>query len=150
MCLERSHRAWKKNWKRWKSEEESKLSRLQHYWNRSKYLKVSWRLEETCYHLNSNKRPSANASVKTLLEKKKKLGNTGRGHHKTWGDERKIKRIPQENQKTSRNQTTLQKSYQRDKYTGCPPRKIVGTILKVDQKGSLINGPKNKETYDNA
>ena len=30
--------------------------------------------------------------------------------------------IPQENEKSTQNQTTSQKSYQRDKYVGCSPR----------------------------
>ena len=44
---------------------------------------------------------------------------------------RKEKRIHLENKKTTRNQTIKQKSHQRDEYLGCPPRKILGTILKV-------------------
>ena len=32
------------------------------------YWEESWRLEETCYHLNSSERPSANAVVKNSNE----------------------------------------------------------------------------------
>ena len=37
---------------------------IQDYKNRPKYCEESWRLEETCYHLNSSEEPSANAGVK--------------------------------------------------------------------------------------
>ena len=46
-------------------------------------------------------------------------------------------KIPQENQKTTRNQTTWQKSHQRDKYQGYPPHKILGTILNVLEKKKI-------------
>ena len=42
------------------------------------------------------------------------------------------------------------KSHQRDKYLGCPSRKILGTILKVDQRRTSTNGPGNKKTHDDA
>ena len=35
-----------------------------HYWDQSEYWEEFWRLEETCGHLNSGERPSANADVK--------------------------------------------------------------------------------------
>ena len=61
------------------------------------------------------------------------LGNIGRGHHPASGDERKdSKRVPQENEKTTQNQTVLQKPHQRDKHLGCPPCKILGTIFNVE------------------
>ena len=42
------------------------------------------------------------------------LGNIGSGHHQTCREERKNwKRISWENEKTTRNQTTLQKSYRK-------------------------------------
>ena len=41
-------------------------------------------------------------------------------------------------------------SSQMDKYLGYPPRKILGTILEVDQRRTLINGLKNKKTNDHA
>ena len=47
-----------------------------------------------------------------------------------------------------RNQTLHQKSHQRDKYLGCPPRKILGTILEVDERRTPLNGPENKKTDD--
>ena len=47
--------------------------------------------------------------------------------------EKNYKRVSQESEKTTRNQTTWQKSHQRDKYLGCPPRKILGMILKEDE-----------------
>ena len=50
---------------------------------------------------------------------------------------REKKRILQENEKTTQNQTTLQKPHQRDEYLSCPPCKILGTILKVDKLGDL-------------
>ena len=44
------------------------------------------------------------------------------------------KRIPQENEKTTRNQTTLQEFHQRDKYLDCPPYKLLKTIIKMDER----------------
>ena len=32
----------------------------------------------------------------------------------------------------------------------CPPRKILGNIIKVDQRRTSINGSENKKTHDNA
>ena len=61
--------------------------------------------------------------------------------------EMKIKKIPQENEETSQNPTILQKS-QRDKYQGCLPHKILGTILKVDERRTPTNRPENKKTID--
>ena len=43
--------------------------------------------------------------------------------------EKKILEIPHDNVKTPGNHTTEQKSHQMGKYTGCPARKILGTIL---------------------
>ena len=58
------------------------------------------------------------------------------------GRERKyLKRIPQENEKTTQNQTTKQKSHQRDKH--------LVTILKMDGKRTSTNGPENKKTHAN-
>ena len=62
----------------------------------------------------------------------------------------KWKRIPQENEKTIRNQTVLLKSHQRDKHLSCPPRKTLGIILKVDEGKISTNVPKNKKTHDDA
>ena len=51
-------------------------------------------------------------------------------------------------QESSRNQTTLQKSHQSDKYEGCSSRKILGTILKMDVRRSSTNRNENKKTHD--
>ena len=40
--------------------------------------------------------------------------------------------------------------HQRDKHLGCPPRKRVGTILKVDEKRTSINGQESKKTHEDA
>ena len=63
------------------------------------------------------------------------LGNIGRGYHQTSRNERKkLKRVvSQENEKTTRNETMLQKSHQRDKRLGCPSCEILGSILGVDE-----------------
>ena len=58
------------------------------------------------------------------------------------------KKKPLENEKTTWHQTTLQKSSQRDKYLCCPPHKLLGTILKVDEGRTSTNGLENKKTHD--
>ena len=35
-----------------------------------------------------------------------------------------------------------------DEYLGCPPSKILGTIIKVDQRRTSTNGADNKKTND--
>ena len=40
-------KAWKRVWNVWKSEAESRSSKLQHCWNRPKYREESWRLAVT-------------------------------------------------------------------------------------------------------
>ena len=45
----------------------------------------------------------------------------------------------QEQEKAIQNETTLQEPYKRDKYMGCPPRKILGTIL---EKREMTHGGK--------
>ena len=45
-------------------------------------------------------------------------------------------------------QTTKQKSHQKDKYLSCPPRKMLRTILKVDERRTLTNEPENKKAHD--
>ena len=61
------------------------------------------------------------------------LWDIGSRHHQTSGNERKFfKRVSQKNQKITRDKILLQEPCQRDKYLGCPPRKILGTILEVD------------------
>ena len=63
---------------------------------------------------------------------------------------KKLKRIFQESDKTTRNQTISQKSHQKDKHLCCLLSKILGTILKVDERRTSTNGPKNKKTHDDA
>ena len=58
------------------------------------------------------------------------------------------KRISQEKEKTTRNQTIQQKSHYRDKNLGCHPSKILGNILKVDEGKTSTNGLENKKTID--
>ena len=55
----------------------------------------------------------------------------------------------QENEKTIRNQTTKQKSHQKDKHLGCSPCKILWAILELDKGRTSTNGPENKKTNDN-
>ena len=52
--------------------------------------------------------------------------------------EMKEKRIPQENEEATRNQTTSQKSY----------HKILEAILKVDERKASTNGPEKNKTND--
>ena len=63
-----------------------------------------------------------------VLRKKRNLqilGNIGSGHHQTGGNERKkLKRLSQENEKTTGSQTIWQKSHQMKKRRGCPPCQI--------------------------
>ena len=60
------------------------------------------------------------------------------------------KRVSQANKKNTRNQIISQKSHQRDKCLGCPPSKILGIILKVDEGRTSTNEPENKKTNDAA
>ena len=82
--------------------------------------------------------------IRTLCEKETyKYGkqtplNTGR-----WN--KKIKKGEQENYSKPNYIAD-----QRDKYRNCPPRKILWTIRKVDQRKTSTNGPDNKKTYDGA
>ena len=46
------------------------------------------------------------------------------------------KRISQENAKTTRDKTLQQKPHQRNKYLGCAPCQIFGTLSQVDQRGT--------------
>ena len=54
-----------KGWKCWKLEDETRPSKLQDCKDQQEYLEVSWLLEKTCCHSNSNKK-STNAGVKNL------------------------------------------------------------------------------------
>ena len=60
------------------------------------------------------------------------------------------KRASQKNQKTTRDKTLSQEPCQRDKYLGCLPCKILGTILDEDQRRTQTNEPENKKTNDHA
>ena len=87
--------------------------------------------------------------IRTLREKE--IYSIGNGHLQTSADERKnLKSVSQKNEKTSRNQSILQKSHERNKHLVCPSRKILGTILEVDEGRTSTNGPKNKKTRDDA
>ena len=55
------------------------------------------------------------------------------------------KRVPQKNEKVSRDQALQQKSHQRSKHLGSFPYKILGAILKIDKKGTQTNGPEDKK-----
>ena len=46
------------------------------------------------------------------------------------------KRISQENEKTTQDKTLQQKPHQRNKYLGCAPSQILGTLSQVDQRGT--------------
>ena len=52
------------------------------------------------------------------------------------------------NKKTSGNKVLWQKSPQQDKRLGSTPSKILRTILKMNQRETQANGPKNKEMDD--
>ena len=52
--------------KYWKLEDKSKLSKLQHGWDRPGYWVGSLRHGETCGHLASCENPAANANVKNI------------------------------------------------------------------------------------
>ena len=45
-----------------------------------------------------------------------------------------LKKISKRNQKITQDKTLYPESSQMDKYLGCPPRKVLGTILEMDQK----------------
>ena len=64
------------------------------------------------------------------------LGVIRSWYYQTSGNKRKKipKRVSQKSQKITRDKTLLQEPCQRDKYLGCPPRKILGTILEVDKR----------------
>ena len=60
------------------------------------------------------------------------------------------KEYPLTNKKDSQNQDLQQKSLQRNKHLGCPPCKILGTILEMDEGRTSTNGPEDKKTNDDA
>ena len=53
-----------RDWMTWRLEEERRLSKLHHYWERPDYWEESWRLEDTCCHSDFSERPSVDADVK--------------------------------------------------------------------------------------
>ena len=63
--LGRSPRAWRRDWRNWKSAGESKPPRLQHCWGWLEYWEVSWRIEETCYHSKFSESSLDNADMKS-------------------------------------------------------------------------------------
>ena len=63
--MEQSSKAWKGDWKSWKSKGESKLQNCLGQPEFSEESKIS---EETCCHSESSERPSANAIGKNSLE----------------------------------------------------------------------------------
>ena len=60
-------KAWNMDWKKsWKFEDESRTSKLEHYWHRPEYREEFWRSEVTCCHSKSSQRSSANVGAKKL------------------------------------------------------------------------------------
>ena len=59
-------------------------------------------------------------------------------------------RLYHANEKTSRNQDLQQKYHQREKHLRIPPLKILGTILKMDKRGTHINGTVDEKIDDDA
>ena len=53
--------------KKWKLEEESRPSKLQHCWDRPEYWEEPWGFEETCCHSAPSGRPSANRWCEKLV-----------------------------------------------------------------------------------
>ena len=64
------------------------------------------------------------------------LGNIGKRTIKQEKikEKKKLKRVSQENQKSTRYKNVLQEPCQRDKYLDFLPIKLLGTILEVDQR----------------
>ena len=59
----------------------------------------------------------------------------GGWHHQTSANKRHDpKRITQENEKTTQDETLQQKPHQRNKYLGCAPSQIFVTLSQVDQR----------------
>ena len=54
-----------KNWKNWKTEEESSVARLQYYWEQSGHYEEPWRSEEAGSRLDSSEKQIVNAGVKS-------------------------------------------------------------------------------------
>ena len=88
-------------------------------------------------------------NMKTLREKEMykywKLAPSNK-----WKWKKKKTELSQENQKAIWDKTLSQEPYKRDRYLGYRPRKILVTILEVDQRNLQTNGPKNKKTNAHA
>ena len=104
-----------------------KVERLTIHDRRSQTIKLS---------SNQNARRKENQQI---------LGDIGSWHHKpvemkekiekylrNWKKNWKDLKVFQKNEKFTRDKTLKQKPWQRDKYVGCPPRKILCTNLEVD------------------
>ena len=61
-ALRKPPKAWKGDWKNWKSEEELRSSKLWHCWEQPEYREESWRSEDSCSH--SSERQPTNAGAK--------------------------------------------------------------------------------------
>ena len=88
---------------------------------------------------NRNNKPRENQNAQ---RKGNLLGNTGSGHHQIMGDERKkIKEYIRRTRKLleiklhGRNLTKVINTW-----AICPPRKILGNILEVDQRKTSTSG----------
>ena len=104
-------------------------------------------------HANHEKKQTNDERKRTTKSRKnqnvrkkeifRKLENIRSERHQMIGDERKkkFKIVSQEIDKTTRNQTILSKSHQKC----CPPRKILGTILEVEERRASINGPEKRK-----
>ena len=77
------------------------------------------------------------------------LGNIRSGHHQTEMKE-KLPRVLQTSEKTSLNQTLLQKSHKRDKHLGSPSWRVLGTILRMNKGRTSTNEPEDKKVDDDA
>ena len=69
----------KNDWKNWKSEEESRPSRPQHFKDLLEYWEESWRPEKMCWHLDSSERLPAKAGVKNFEEWNNNNNNNNSG-----------------------------------------------------------------------
>ena len=49
-----------------------------------------------------------------------------------------------------RNPVLQRKYHQKNKHMGCPPCKLLGTLLEMDKGGTSTNGPGEKKTKDDA
>ena len=78
------------------------------------------------------------------------LGNFGSGHHQTCGDERKnLKKNTSEERENYSKLNNIAEISSKDENLGCFFRKILGAILKENQRRTRTNGPENKKTHIN-